>query len=152
MKEPVDHIIREQLPWRTDITQAITECGYNASKVQSMTREQYIARYKELGERRTAMLTCMTCEGVFRNYSTWKDDPRQAIKREVDWEGSGRYAHKDRGTRMRDELLAIEALIAAHPDEFHLHIRETQQRREWLEKKAEHERAKQDASPSRSLL
>ncbi len=32
MKEPVDHILRPKLPWRTG-EGAITECGYDAAKV-----------------------------------------------------------------------------------------------------------------------
>jgi hypothetical protein len=58
MKEPVDHILRPQLPWRTG--GGITECGYDASKVQTLTREEYFARLKDLGQQRCAMMTCMT--------------------------------------------------------------------------------------------
>lgn len=134
MKEPVDHIIRAQLPWR-DGSAAITECGYDASKVQALTREGYLARFKELGERRSAMLTCMTCSGVIRDHATWDEDPRSAIGREIAWEGRGRWVNKERGVRLRDELVAIASLIEAHKDEFLEAVSAIEQRRDWLEKK-----------------
>ena len=135
MKEPVDHIIRPQLPWRTDA--GITECGYDASKVKALTREEYFARVKELGQQRAAMLTCMTCADTARRWARWSDDPRKAVGREVEWECGGSYwSRTDRGTRLRDELLAIADLVASHREEFDAHIALTQQRRAWNEKKA----------------
>lgn len=138
MKEPVDHILRPRLPWRGDES-AITECGYDASKVKTLTREEFFQRRKELGERRTAMLTCMTCSDTTRRWKTWEDDPRQALEREITWEwGGGYHAREDRGVRLRDELFAIASLIEAHRDEFAGLVTTTEQRREWLEKKAAH--------------
>lgn len=131
MKEPVDHIIRPQLPWRTDA--GITECGYDASKVKTLTRAEFFARLKEMGQQRTALLTCMTCADTARRWGTWDDDPRKAVEREINWECGWRG--RDRGALLRDELLAIRALIEAHPDEFAAHIEATQQRRAWIEKK-----------------
>jgi hypothetical protein len=137
MKEPVDHIIRPILPWRSS-QGAITECGYDASKVKAITRAEFFQRVKDLGQQRCAMLTCMTCSDTARRYGTWEDDPRAAIGREVNWErgefwGRGR---SDRGTLLKEELLAIEALIETHRDEFEATIETNRQRREWLEKKA----------------
>src|SRR5215510_8447013 len=86
MKEPVDHIVRPQLPWRTARDVAITECGYDASKVKAVTRVEYFARLKELGQQRTAILTCMTCSDTARRWGTWDDDARKALEREIDWE------------------------------------------------------------------
>mgnify|MGYP001599520162 CR=1 FL=1 len=37
MKEPVDHVLRPRLPWRSPSDPAITECGYDASKVKTIT-------------------------------------------------------------------------------------------------------------------
>ena len=133
MKEPVDHILRPQLPWRSDA--GITECGYNAATVKTLTRQEYFDRRKELGEQRAALFTCMTCSQTALNHATWEDDPRGAMLREVEWEYRWRR-NNDRGVRLRDELLAIAALIEAHRDEFSAHITNTEQRREWLEKKA----------------
>lgn len=136
MKEPVDHIIRPSLPWRRDI--GITECGYDASKVKAITRQAFFEREKNLGKQRCAMLTCMTCSDTTKRYGTWEDDPRAAIGREVTWE-RGEYwgrGRNDRGTLLKEELLAIEVLIEAHREEFDATIKANRQRREWIEKKA----------------
>jgi hypothetical protein len=134
MKEPVDHILRPQLPWRTG--SGITECGYDSTKVSTLTRAAYFERLKELGQQRSAMVTCMTCSNTASRWTTWDDDPRQAMQRELEWEGGYGYRRNDRGTRLRDELLAIAALIEMHRDEFDAHITQTEERRVWLEKKA----------------
>lgn len=151
MKEPVDHILRSQLPWRNEA--GITECGYDASKVKAVTREEYFARLKELGQQRTAMLTCMTCADTARRWKTWEEDPRRAIGREVEWEAGGAYysTRNDRGQRLRDELLAIAALVEAHRDEFDAHIALTEQRRAWNEQKAA-QQAKPKVAPIRGGL
>lgn len=132
MKEPVDHVRRPKLPWRDD--SGMTECGFDASKVSTLTREEYFARLKDLGQQRCALLTCMTCATTAGRWGTWEDDPRRALEREIQWEAAWRRG--DRGERLRDELLAIAALVEAHRDEFEAHVNETEQRRAWLEKKA----------------
>jgi hypothetical protein len=134
MKQPVDHILRARLPWRSQAEGAITECGYDASKVTSLTRPEYFARLKDFGQQRTAMLTCMTCADTVRRWATWDDDPRKAVGREVEWE-CGYYRRSDRGQRLKDELLVIAALIETHRSEFDAALAEVQGRREWLEKK-----------------
>lgn len=134
MKEPVDHILRPQLPWRTDA--GITECGMDASKVPTLSREQYLARLKDMGRQRTAILTCMTCQTTAQRWGTWEDDPRKALGREIEWETGWR--RHERPVRLRDELLAVAALIDAHRDEFDAHVTATEQRRAWNEQKAAH--------------
>lgn len=136
MKEPVDHVIRPGLPWRP-ASAAITECGYDASKVKALTRAEFFQRVKDLGQQRTAMLTCMTCSDTARRWKTWEEDPRQAMEREIQWEwGNGYRARTDRGELLKDELTAIAALIEAHSEEFTGIIEANQGRRDWLEKKA----------------
>lgn len=136
MKEPVDHILRPILPWRAG-EPGITECGYDASKVKTLTREEFDQRVKDLGRQRTAMLTCMTCYDTAKRWGTWDDDPRRALDREITWEWGGGYrARDDRGQRLKDELLAIAALIETHREEFDAHIHETAGRRSWNERKA----------------
>jgi hypothetical protein len=135
MKQPVDHILRAQLPWREDAEGAITECGYDASKVTTITREAFFRRQKEFGQQRTAMITCMTCLNTVHRWNTWEEDPRQAIGREVEWERGMGYRPQERGTQLKDELQAIAALIEAHRDEFDASVGEIQARREWLAKK-----------------
>jgi hypothetical protein len=136
VKNPVDHILRPRLPWRTD-EGAITECGFDASKVKTLTRAEFFERKKTFGSQRTAMLTCMTCSDTAQRWGTWRDDPRRAIEREVMWEYGGGYrAREDRGERLKNELLAIASLIEAHRDEFLAAITAGNQRRDWLGKKA----------------
>lgn len=154
MKEPVDHILRPSLPWRRG-EGAITECGYDAAKVKTITRDEFFARLKELGQQRTALLTCMTCADTARRHSAWEDDPRQAMRREIEWETGGWYyrARTDRGERLKDELLAIATLIEAHRDEFDESIAATATRREWNERKlALARKARQPSIPPRSRL
>lgn len=132
MKDPVDHIERPRLPWRS--TEAsVTECGLNAAKVPTITRNEYLRREKDYGRQRTAMLTCMTCCDTARRWGTWDDDPRKALQREIEWEV--RWG-TERGVQLKDELLAIAALVEAHREEFDAHMIATDQRREWLKKKA----------------
>ncbi len=132
MKEPVDHILRPELPWRTG--GGITECGYDASKVPTLTRDEYSIRLKGLGRQRAALLTCMTCADTATRWGTWDDDPRKALEREIAWECRwGR--NNDRGVRLRDELVALAALAEAHSTEFRAHIDHTEKQRAWIEMK-----------------
>jgi hypothetical protein len=140
MKEPVDHILRPQLPWRTANDPAVTECGFDASKVKTLTRSEFFQRLKDYGQQRTAMLTCMTCSDTARRWGTWDDDPRRALEREIVWETSWR--NDRRGTLLRDELVAVAALIEAHRMEFDAHVTATQERRRWLEQKEAHAQAR----------
>lgn len=153
MKEPVDHILRPQLPWRTDA--GITECGFDASKVPTLTREQFAARLKDMGQQRTAMLTCMTCADTARRWGTWEDDPRQALSREIQWENPYGYRRSnDRGWRLHDELWAMASIVSEHRAAFDALVAERSGRRDWLAQKAEHEKAKAAKTakpPTRSL-
>ena len=135
VKEPFDHIARPRLPWRAAKEPTFTECGCDASKVKTITREEHLIRVKNYGRQRTAILTCMTCFHTAERWSTWEEDPRQAMEREIQWEGSGNYRKAERGTRLFDELLTIAALIKSHPDEFQRLLTVTLQRREWNERK-----------------
>ena len=145
MKEPVDHIIRPCLPWRSADEPQLTECGYDSTEVKSLTREAYLKRFKEYGQQRTGLVTCMTCMHTAARWPTWSDDPRLAVSREVEWEAPywslDRKIHERRGVRLRDELLAIEALIAAHAQEFRDLLASIDARRQWNERKAKNERA-----------
>ena len=137
MKEPaVDHVLRPALPWRP--ASAITECGYDASKVKTLTRTEYFQRVKDMGQQRAAMVTCMTCGQTASRWGTWDDDPRLAMQREIEWERGSAYwrGRDDRGQRLKDELVAIATLIEAHRGEFDAMLATNEQRREWLEKKA----------------
>jgi hypothetical protein len=141
VKEPVDHILRPQLPWRDNA--AITECGMDAAKAPTLTRNQYLARLKEMGQQRTAILTCMTCAQTANNWGTWEDDPRQALMREIQWENPYGYRrNNERGWKLHDELWAAASIIAEHRTVFDALVEERARRRDWLSQKAEHERSK----------
>lgn len=150
MKEPVDHIERPPLPWRLTGECAVTECGFDASKVKTLTRAEFFEREKEFGKQRTAMLTCMTCSDTARRWGTWDDDPRMALHREIEWEHRGRFSRDDRGQRLKDELLAIAGLVEAHREEFDAILSANEQRREWLKKKTAMEQRTKPA-PARGL-
>lgn len=154
MKEPVDHIIRPQLPWRAPTAPAITECGYDASKVKALTREQFFQREKDFGRQRSAMVTCMTCRDTALRWSRWQDDPRLGMQREIEWERGGSYYSRgrdDRGCLLRDELTVIASLIEIHRAEFDGMLTEITQRREWNEKKAAMQSKPKEAGKSSSL-
>ncbi|MGE0652044.1 MAG: hypothetical protein AB7P12_09870 [Alphaproteobacteria bacterium] len=137
MKEPVDHVLRPRLPWRDADAAPITECGYDATKVKTLTRAEFAQRLKEWGSQRTAIVTCMTCADTARRWGGWEDDPRHALQREIEWEGVSRWGGRDqRGTRLRDELIVIAEMIEAHRAEFDQRMAANASRREWLEKKA----------------
>lgn len=139
MKEPVDHIIRPSLPWRSDAATAITECGFDASKVKAITRAEFLQRYRDMGQQRCALLTCMTCSDTARRWETWENDPRQALAREIAWERGEWRPRTDRGQRLLDELVAIETLVRMHREEFDEIVSTREFRRDWLEKKAAHQ-------------
>lgn len=138
MKEPVDHILRPRLPWRSD-EGSMTECGLGASKVRALTREEFVTRLKAYGQQRTALLTCMTCSDAARRWETWEQDPRQALSREITWERGDYYrARQDRGDRLKEELIVVAELVAEHREKFEARLVERHQRKEWLAKKAAH--------------
>jgi hypothetical protein len=134
VKEPVDHILRPHLPWRAE-DDVITECGYDVTKVKVLTREEFDARYKDLGRTRMAMLTCMTCMETNARYAHWADDPRQAMQREIEWEVRWGREIRDREQRLKDELFAIAGLIEAHREEFDAAIKVRKDRQAWLDQK-----------------
>lgn len=144
MKDPLDHILRPRLPWRADTH--VTECGHDAATVSILTREAFFARLKDYGQQRTALTTCMTCVHTAQRWPTWVEDPRTALMREVVWEGAayqssfGRLSPEPRGHQLRDDLLAIEILIATHVDEFRKLLSIIDARNEWRELKAHKER------------
>ncbi|SIH23813.1 Uncharacterised protein [Mycobacteroides abscessus subsp. abscessus] len=123
-KQPLDHVIRAVLPWRTG---ELTECGRELADVAAaITIEQLIARIKEHGKQRTAFTVCITCWTTAHSHrhDTWELDPIGVMGREA--ERCGMYRVHVSQTPERDqltaELRAIEALIAAHRDEFDQYI------------------------------
>lgn len=126
MRDPVDHVLRPNLPWRREI--GATECGLDGSKVPTLTRDEFLARLKDYGSQRTALTTCMTCCTVAGNWKTWDDDPVSALGREIRSRAYGRLGDLE---EIRLELLAIAELVAAHREEFD----ELLKRMEWAQRK-----------------
>lgn len=114
--EPLTHVKRTQLPWRDD--EGLTECGREAIKYPSITRDEAVARHKKLGMQRFAMVMCMTCiDKANVRYKAGSDqDFLEALSREirrVQW-----MTEEDARKRLVDEFDAIVKLISAHRDEF----------------------------------
>jgi hypothetical protein len=109
---PLDHVLRPQLPWRPDAR--VTECGLDADAYPTITRDALIRRAREMGQQRTTVLTCVTCLQTAQNWPTWEQDPVRSLGRET----KNHWRSSTGPDPFRDELLAIAALIARHPDEF----------------------------------
>jgi hypothetical protein len=108
--DPVDHVIRQVPPWREA---DLTECGRTLveEKDNYITRNELIARAKELGAPRARLLTCMVCYDTAARHGTWASDPLAVIQRETGW------SNKNKELFVR-ELRAIGALIEEHRAEF----------------------------------
>ncbi len=122
------HILRPSLPWR-DAGQ-LTECGHESTN--AIARSEFLVGLKENGVQRMAVLCCMTCFYTAQRHADWDTDPRTALLREIVWESD----HRSRGYALRDDLMAIAALIAAHRDEFDALVSNEIVRREWKARKA----------------
>lgn len=119
MKGPVHHILRARLPWRDGPD--LTECGHLASEMALIwTRDEAVAQFKELGEQRMAMLTCMTCMQTANRWSTWESSPVSVMDRECGRAGWGFPTSDDAENKnlLERELRALAALAAAYPEEF----------------------------------
>ncbi|MCP2256290.1 hypothetical protein LY13_005080 [Prauserella aidingensis] len=106
----LDHVLRPPLPWRQD---RMSECG-RAEPQQAITREEFVQRVRQHGQKRAAMTTCMTCWETTERWPSWETDPVGAIAREF----YGRHGRARDSDRLRDELRAIAALVEEHRDEF----------------------------------
>jgi hypothetical protein len=117
--EPRDHVLRARLPWRSE---EMTECGRPANDVASViTLEELQHRVKSLGRQRTAFTVCMTCWTTTGHASRWETSPIGVIGREAERCGLNFVidrSSRPEAIRFTSELRAIEALIAAHRDEF----------------------------------
>jgi hypothetical protein len=114
---PMEHVVRSRPPWRRG--EDLTECGKAISAVHvAISRDAFIGKVKRQGQQRSALTTCMTCWNTARNHPSWQENPVASLVREamrVRWQMPGRDGAD---LTFLDELRAIEALIAAHPDEW----------------------------------
>jgi hypothetical protein len=119
--EPLAHVLRAALPWRDG--PVLTECGkLPDAPMPVLTVGEFIAKVKREGKQRSAMTTCMTCWHTASRHAvtSWEADPMGVLDREISWARAWRGEIRDDPTarRFRDELLAIEELIARHRAEF----------------------------------
>jgi hypothetical protein len=106
--QPLNHIRRPQIPWRSSY---VTECGRPVAELKNViSRAEALALIAKHGIKRTAFLLCMTCMTTCDQYPDWHEDPAGALAREF----FGAY----RDPRLSDELRALEALVAKHREEF----------------------------------
>ncbi len=122
--EPLDHIERTMVPWR-NASDALTECGKRCAGVDSLIDlDGLAARWRKLGQKRTALTVCMVCFGKVQyagrlQTSTWHDDPLRVLHRELErvMRGRGEQSYADRDLLAR-ELFALGMLADDHRDEF----------------------------------
>jgi hypothetical protein len=114
VKEELDHVLRPPLPWR-EVT--MTECGLDPTGKKVLTNEQFIARCKEYGQQRTAMVTCMTCLNTVQRWLNGQSLTAQ-VGREIDRVGGKWSRAHDDGGLLENELRAIQLLVEAHREEF----------------------------------
>lgn len=113
MSEPLTHIARPPLPWRES---GKTICGHPAGQYVDGLVINIVdahAAVRRLGKQRFAMTHCMTCAQNVGNWSTWEDDPRARMAREM-----GHLGMTKAEPVIEHELRAIALLIEAHRDEF----------------------------------
>lgn len=106
-QEPLAHVRRPDLPWRTS---RMTECGRPTADVKKfIDRAEALELIAKHGKQRAAFLLCMMCLTTCKQYPAWEDDPTRALQREF-------FGRAD--PALDDELRALGALVAAHRDEF----------------------------------
>ena len=113
MSEPLTHIARPPLPWRES---GKTICGHVVSQFAEglvINLADAHAAARRLGTQRFALTHCMTCAQNVRNWSTWEDDPRARMAREM-----GHLGMTKAEPVIEHELRAIALLIDGHREEF----------------------------------
>lgn len=125
-KLDISHIERPDLPWRKS-EQRMTECGLAALSYPTITRKEFVERWKEWGRQRTGMMTCVTCFQTAQHYAPWERDPLDGIERAMRGERHYRaygslFETENRtpapNTPLRLELRAMAILVERHKGEF----------------------------------
>lgn len=114
-KEEIDHVLRIPLPWRNE---SLTECGLDPKGKKVLTHETFIARCKDLGKTRIAMVTCMTCLQTTQNWLHAEGSLIARLGREIDRSGRQWVRPDGNPDLLENELRAIALLIDAHREEF----------------------------------
>jgi hypothetical protein len=114
----VEHILRANLPWRPG--DEMTECGRPVAEFASvLTRDQAIAKFRDLGKARALMTTCVTCAQTTDRHATWETNPAAVMARHCDSYGARWSSVAGAQERqLNDELRALALLAQAHREEF----------------------------------
>lgn len=132
---PVDHLARHPLPWRAP---HLTECGKPLDEIEPVriiTRDAVRSRVNAVGKRRAAFSLCLTClETADRHPETLIDALQReagSVAQEARYPASWRRASREddpERERLRKvqartalflaEIEAVQALVAAHREEF----------------------------------
>lgn len=114
--QPVAHIARPDLPWRAPA--GLTECGRPVAEFAEVwTRDAAIAKARDLGKTRVAMICCITCMQTASRHPHWDRSPSAVMARQIERVSSWRIGDEERDLLDR-ELRGIAALIEAHREEF----------------------------------
>lgn len=114
LEGPLVHVTRgSTFPWR-EPDQLETECGRLAADVPAIGRDEMVRKIRNLGIQRASLSSCYTCMETARRHRSWDQDPVDTMRREV--------VGRRHDAELRSELLAIEALIEAHPAEFRAYL------------------------------
>lgn len=105
----ITHIERSNLPWRDE---RATECGLDRDRHPTWTRDEAIAKAREMGKQRFAMVVCMTCMNTAERHRTWDEDPVSCMDRYA-----SRWNDHDR-PKLTAELRAMALLVEVHRAEF----------------------------------
>jgi hypothetical protein len=120
---PLDHVIRSRPPWRRGGD--LTECGKPVEGRPVISRDEFLAKLRSQGKQRSSLTTCMTCWNTASRHPSWDENPVASLVREARQFEWARFETRPamqgptaKSVSFRDELLAIAALVEAHPDEF----------------------------------
>lgn len=108
----ITHIERSNLPWHSE---RVTECGLDATRHPTWTRDEAIAKAREMGRQRFSLFACMTCTSTAERHATWESSPASCMARYTE---KARWNRGDEGAPFDAELRAIALLIEEHRAEF----------------------------------
>lgn len=111
----ITHIERSNLPWRPERR---TECGLDAERHPTWTRDEAEAIARDLGQQRFAFVVCMTCLSTAQRHSTWEQDPASCMVRHAERNTLRWSSDDEERVLFNNEIRAIALLVEAHRDEF----------------------------------
>lgn len=127
----IHHVERDSLPWRRE---RITECGkLTAGVAAHVTYDEAVALVRKHGQRRAALLLCMTCAErmeTHRRRMSWEEEEADA-EHKAPWLLVQRDDHGPGRALLKNELRALIALFQLHEEEFFSILDGDAAREEW---------------------